>query len=223
MDEGFDNNVVDDSGSQLHGSKTRNTSKTVPGKFSHALKFDGISFETVRIENNPVFHFGTQSFSFTAWIKINDYTYPRTSLAVKQGNGCYFRPTRPGFTAGWDIGHGHQTDRTQICIRDHLSNVGRTYIKHDANFPHTVLRGKWVHYGVVFDRRAGKVFLYLNGQRQKNFADIEHVTGSIDNKLPLEFGTLYGWKTDGSIDEYRLYNIALSDYAMQLIYNDHRV
>ena len=166
-------------------------------------------------------HFGKKSFSFTAWIKINDYTYPKTSLAVRQGYGCYFGKGRQGFTPGWDIGHGHKTDQTEVCIRDQMSNIGWVYIKHDPNFAHSKLRGTWTHYAVVFNRDVGKIYLYLNGQKQADLGDISHVNGSIDNDHALDFGTLYGWKTDGNIDEYRLYNIALDDAAVSMIYNDH--
>jgi len=142
---------------------------------------------------------------------------PQNQFGSQAGNGCYFRPGRPGFTAGWDIGHGHITDRTQICIGDHLSNIRQKYIRHDPDLDHSKLRGKWTHYAVVFNRDVGRFF------RQAEFADIRKVTGSINNKLTLDFGTVYGWKTDGSIDEYRLYNIALNDHAARLIYNDHQV
>ena len=45
--------------------------------------------------------------------------------------------------------------------------------------------------------------------------------GYIINDRPLIFGHIHGWKTKGSIDEYRMYNKALTDLEVMTIYNDH--
>ena len=76
---------------------------------------------------------------------------------------------------------------------------------------------------VVFNRLLGKIVLYINSKKQDQFIDISAVTGVINNNQSLSFGFLYGWKTKGSLDEYRMYNKALTDTEVANIYNDHRI
>ena len=67
------------------------------------------------------------------------------------------------------------------------------------------------------------MFAYINGKKQSNTLDISAVQGSVDNTKALEFGTLYGWKTKGTLDEYRVYNTALDEYEVAAIYKNHLV
>lgn len=218
FDSNIGDDVVDDSGNELHG-KTKFTSLT-PGKFSRSLYFDGTQKGIVTIPNNPRMNFGSGSFSFTAWVKNEDLTYPKTTLPVQYGVGCSW--SRAGWTPGWFISGGSSKDKLAVCIRD-KTNQAQSYIDFDADSTHSKLLGKWTHYGVVFDRDAGKGFLYINGKKQADFADISAVTGSIANDKPLTFGYMAGFKMHGSIDEYRLYGSALSTEQVELIFNDHRI
>ncbi|KAJ7321724.1 hypothetical protein OS493_034343 [Desmophyllum pertusum] len=94
-----------------------------------------------------------------------------------------------------------------------------TAIVFDNGFQPAQLIGKWVHYAVVFDReQQKKVFVYINGKKQSNTLDISAVKGSVDNNKPLEFGYLYGWKTKGTLDEYRIYNKALDEFEVAAIH-----
>ena len=209
--------VIDySSGEELHGESK--LAKVIGGKFTRGLHFAGKE-DMVHIYHSPVLDFGKSSFSFSGWIKIEDYSYPMTSLAVRQGFRCH--GYKSGITPGWDIGHGLQKDKTQICIRDEHGNVARTFIKHDGKNAHSKLKGKWTHYGLVFDRSVGKAHLYLNGEKQADYADISHVTGSINNKRYLTFAYMYGWMTKGSIDEYRLFKGALTDDHMRMVFKGY--
>ena len=76
---------------------------------------------------------------------------------------------------------------------------------------------------VVFNRLLGRIVLYINSKKQDQFIDISAVTGVINNNQPLRFGFLNGWKTKGFLDEYRIYNKALTDTEVANIYNDHRI
>ena len=220
MDSNVDDDVVDDSGNELHGKSKLTT--LVPGKFSRSLYFDGTQKGIVSVPNSPVMNFGTKSFSFTAWVKNEDLTYPKTTLPVRYGMGCSWSTSRAGWTPGWFISAGNRANKIAICIRD-KTNRAQSYIDFDADLTHSQLLGKWTHYAVVFDREAGKGFLFVNGKKQADFADISSVTGSIGNDKPLTFGYMSGWKMHGSIDEYRLYNTALNNEQVELIFNDHRV
>ena len=100
----------------------------------------------------------------------------------------------------------------------------RNHIVFDGGYQPAQMLGKWVHYAVVFDRdQQKKVFVYVNGKMQSNSLDISAVQGSVDNNKPLEIGQLYGWKTKGTLDEYRLYNKALDKFEVATIYKNHLV
>ena len=227
FDEDRRGEVDDDSGNELHGhftSTPRGGAYHVGrGKFTRSLHFNGTG-GMVNIAHKPGLNFGRKSFSFAGWTKVEDFTYPMTSLAVKQGDGCFYEPNSTVATPGWDIGHGLNKDMTGFCIRDDQKRIARyRYIQHDKEFSHAKLLNKWTHYVIVFDRHAGKVFLYINGKRKKDFGDISHVTGSIDNDKPLTFGFLYHWRLKGFIDEYRLYKGALRDNHVTLIFENHNI
>ena len=226
MDEEQNNYVDDDSGNELHGVATP-TTKVRRGKFTRGRYFSSSTTDDITIPKSPIMDFGQNSFSFSGWLKAEDYRYPHTAFSARQGFGCYFAPGRPGFTAGWEIGHGHSAGNTftKICIRDEAQQVVDKAIQHNAEFQGAALLNKWTHFAVVFNRSgdAKRAYLYINGKKQDDFADISNVKGSINNDKPLNFGRLYGWKTKGTIDDYRMYNIALSKEEVKVIFEDHRV
>ncbi|XP_066920291.1 uncharacterized protein [Clytia hemisphaerica] len=223
MNEEQSSYVDDDSGHELHGVAYRTSIRR--GKFTRARYFPSSTSSNIVVPKRSPMNFGRKSFSFAGWLKAEDYAYPHTGFSARQGFGCYFAPGRLGFTPGWDIGHGHSAsnDYTYICIRDEHQQFVHQRIRHNAGSTGAALLNKWTHYAVVFDRDAQRVYLYINGKKQDDYADISKVKGSIDNKKPLNFGTLYGWKTKGTMDDYRMYNIALDNQEVQVIYEDHRV
>ena len=219
MDDVEEKYVDDDSGKEMHG--TANGPKIARGIFTRGRYFNGTG--NIEIPHNDAMNLLKSDFSFCGWIKVESHLYPLTTFAVQQGLGCDYRPGRAGFTPGWDIGHGFTQRGTRVCIRDNLNNVGNEIIVHNDDFSNARLLGKWTHYVVVFNRLLGKIVLYINSKKQDQFIDNSAVTGVINNNQPLRFGFLYGWKTKGSLDEYRMYNKALADTEVAYIYNDHRI
>ena len=220
MDEQSGNEVADDSGYENHGSASGPVPKL--SKFSRGRYFN--SAGVITVPNTPFLNFGKSSFSVVGWAKILDVTYPLTTFAVRKGFGCYFGPGRPGWVPGWETAHGYQANGLRVCIRDKQNKSADKTIVLDQGYQPAQLLGQWVHYAVVFDReQQKKVFAYINGKKQSNTLDIATVQGSVDNTKPLEFGTLYGWKTKGTLDEYRVYNTALDEYEVAAIYKNHLV
>lgn len=217
MDEENGNFVDDDSGNEMHGVAKGPVASR--GKFTRARYFNNGGI--IEVPNNPTMQLWKNSFSVSGWIKTKDHAYPLTSFAMIQGYGCYFSAGKNGVTPGWDIGHGFSNRGTNICLRDNLNNIARGTVIHNNNLTQDKLLGKWTHYTVVFNRDVKKIFLYINGVRQESSLDISNITGDIKNDEPLSFGGLYGWKTKGFIDEYRMYNKALLDMEVMLIYKDH--
>ena len=219
MDDVEEKYVDDDSGKEMHG--TANGPKIARGIFTRGRYFNRTG--NIEIPHNDAMNLLKSDFSFCGWIKVESHLYPLTTFAVQQGLGCDYRPGRAGFTPGWDIGHGFTQRGTRVCIHDNLNNVGNEIIVHNDDFSNARLLGKWTHYVVVFNRLLGKIVLYINSKKQDQFIDISAVTGVINNNQSLRFGFLYGWKTKGSLDEYRMYNKALTDTEVANIYNDHRI
>ncbi|XP_068735754.1 uncharacterized protein [Montipora capricornis] len=220
MDEQTGNEVADDSGLENHGSASGAVPKL--SKFSRGRFFNAAGLITV--PNTAILNFGNSSFSVTGWAKIMDVKYPLTTFAIRKGFGCYFGPHRHGWVPGWETGHGYQAKGLHVCIRDKQNKPVSKVITFDQGYQPAQLVGQWVHYAVVFHREnKKKVLVYVNGKKQSNTLDISAVHGSVDNTKPLEFGQLYGWKTNGTLDEYRVYNTALDDNEVTAIFKNHLV
>ena len=222
MDEQTGNEVADDSGYGSHGSASGSPIPKL-SKFSRGRFFDGTTGK-ITVPNTAILNFGNSGFSVIGWLKILDVKYPLTTFAVKKGFGCYFGPGHSGWVPGWETGHRYQATGLRVCIRDKQNTSVDKTIAFDNGYQPAQTLGQWVHYAVVFDRKQRKkVFVYINGKKQSNTLDISSVQGSVDNTKPLEFGTLHGWKTKGTLDEYRLYNTALDKYEVAAIYKNHHV
>ena len=131
---------------------------------------------------------------------------------------------RDGWVPGWETAHGYQARGLRVCIRDKENRKVDKTVTFDDGYQPAQLLGQWIHYAVVFDREVQKkVFIYINGRKQSNMMDISTVQGSVDNNKALEFGQLYGWKTKGTLDEYRVYNTALDENEVAAIFKNHLV
>ena len=220
MDEQTGNEVADDSGYENHGTASGPVPKL--SKFSRGRYFD--SSGVISVPDSSVLNFGLTSFSVVGWAKILDVTYPLTTFAVKKGHGCYFGASPPGWLPGWETGHSYKAKGLRLCIRDKENRKVDATIDFEHGYQSAQLLGQWVHYAVIFDReQQKKAFVYINGKRQSNTLDISAVKGSVDNNKALEFGFLYGWKTKGTLDEYRVYNKALDQFEVAAIYDNHLV
>jgi len=212
MDEQTGNEVADNSGFENHG--TAINVDPVLSKFSRGRYFNSDGY--IRIPSSDLLNFGVSSFSLSGWQKILSVTYPLTTFAVTKGKRCY---RDSDGEPGWDLGHPYRDNGLDVCIRDN-ENKARGTIAFDDGYSPPQLLGQWVHYVVVFDRTVHKVFVYVNGTKQSNWLDISLVKGSTNNANNLEFGTLYGWKTKGTLDDYRVYSKALDANDVKLIYNN---
>jgi len=167
------------------------------GRYCRGRRFEMDGPQGLNVPASPSLEFGTRSFSVSAWAKHTDYTNPATTLAAKDGHGCYFHHAdehesgeeRAGWSPGWEIGHGFQSTGSDVCIRDADNHKARGSLVYDAGSRPPDLLGQWVHYAFVFDREAGLVSAYINGVRQQSTVDISEVTGSIDNDHDVAFGT----------------------------------
>jgi hypothetical protein len=182
------------------------------GKKGQAIDFQANGY--FYLANKPDFNFWTGSFSISMWGLYRTFTYPSTWFMMGNANQCYAT-----WHPWWDIGHGYNPNWLKICYSDGINGVSNNDILFDIGYRPIDLKEKWTNLTVVFDTIQQKIIFYINGQKQSNSFNISTVTGSVDNIKNLYIWFLYGWKTDGLIDEVRIYNRTLSDSEIQALYN----
>ncbi|MGB6463475.1 MAG: LamG-like jellyroll fold domain-containing protein [Nitrosotalea sp.] len=176
----------------------------VQGKIGQALSFDGID-DVVTVPNSPALNFGNGSFSISTWIK--------PVANASSGWIIDHFSNNDGVHAGYEIGYhsGHLRAR----IEENPTNtafVDGTTKANDGLFYHVVL---------VVDRSTQTMKLYVDDNLQNN-TNIANV-GNTNTYLDLRIGgvtspdTLVGF-FNGTIDQTRIYNRALSSQEIQELY-----
>ena len=204
------NTAAADSAGSNTGTISGNYTWTT-GRINNALSLSGGSMSAASAAS---LNFGTGSFSVEMWGKYRDFTYPKAWFMIKKSNVCY-----TAGSPGWDVGHTYNENGIVVCLSDGTANTGNAGITFDPGFRPSEMVNKWVHIVIVFDRSADKAKAYVNGAKQTNELDISAITGSVDNAVALTVGTMYGWSTDGTLDEIKLYNRALSANEVQYAYS----
>lgn len=158
----------------------------------------GLRFDGGTVVTKPNFDFGISNFSIE-WMGVHyDYTYPRSTFLVRNNNLAY-RSGRKGF----QIGHYYSSSGVNIVINDG-SNLVRRSIGRTPGI------NEVVHATFVFDRDRNKVFYYYDGLLC-SVLDISIVTGNIFGGEVIDIGNIAGWKLDGKLFLFRIYNRALTD------------
>ncbi len=179
----------------------------VPGTMGSAIDFPGSGSMTVSSSLSP------ETFTLSFWARYRDYTYPKTFGAVKKSSPNCFQSGG----LGWDFGHGFSSSGIDVCIGDGVNRVRTTLIFNLEDRPNELL-DKWSFLTLVVNRNESKIIAFVNGKKQDNEINISSVTGSTTNPSNLIFGTLYGWQTDGIIDDVRIYSRVLTAQEIQTLY-----
>lgn len=199
--------VVNDAVGTNHGIASGGAAATTTlGKVGGAFEFPGPGYPAVTVPDDNALDFGTGSFSISMWGYFRDHTYPKAWFMIKKSGVCY-----QAGNPGWDIGHGYNANGISICYSDGTNGVSNASVAFNVGSRPMDNLNKWTHFLAVFDKTAGRVRFYVNGVRQANEYTISGVTGAVNNSSNLEIGTMYGWKTDGLLDDIRLYGRALGD------------
>ena len=171
-------------------------------------------------------------FTIAAWSKAENYTYPRTTLAVQWpahsagiAGSCYQARLGLG-RPGWDFGHDYSNGvGTRFCMHDTEGNQVDATLVFDAGAQPWELVGQWVHQVFIVDRHAGRLSAVVNGRLMSNTIDISSIKGlgdfdvatavggsddddvraSVNSSVPLALNRVHGWRFDGTIDEFRMY------------------
>lgn len=216
FDESSGTTINDSSGQENHGTVNIATWASTDSCISgQCLDFPGSGSPNVSVPDNQTLNFGTTDFTISAWALHRDYTYPKSNFMIKKSYICYGDGVQ---NAGFDLGHGYRANGIDVCLHDLSNNRLRTSLTFDVGSQPSELINQWVHYTFVFDRTNDKLIAYINGKKQSSELDISTITDSINNTQPLIIGTMYGWQTDGLMDEIKIYPYVRSDEQIKSDY-----
>jgi len=180
------------------------------------LDLDG-SGDYVKVLNSEVANFSTESFTFSFWTQCSTlsawYYFWRGTMFDEnlKGANCY---------------HDNDSGEVRFTLYNY-PEAGKVRVNApDANF----VTGKWIHIACVRDADADELRLYVNGELEPPAGDSsnpqEDTVKNISNT-----GQLYIGANDrtgpsdffyGRIDDFRVYNNALSQQDVQRLAADYQ-
>ncbi|MGB0757304.1 MAG: LamG domain-containing protein [Patescibacteria group bacterium] len=175
------------------------------GKKGTALHFDG-SNDYVQVADNDSLDFDDKSFSVNFWARKNADTpgsYDRARIIEKWTGG--------GFYIKW-----LDTEDLQIYMLDDDSD--QAGFDCDANLEH----GVWYNVTVVFDRPTDVIRCYIDTELVDEYDFSSSNIDNLSGTHVLRFGGNVGGTTynfDGSLDEIKIYNYALTREEMRQNFN----
>jgi len=195
------NTAYDRSGQSNNGAITNMSTSTdaVPGISGQALDFDG-SDDYVDIPDDMSF----TSFSAAGWFKPEDKS--DWQAIVTFGDG-----TLPSEDS--KLIHIRDTDKWRAYVRD---SDGDLAIAEDSD---TLTYGQWYFVASTFDAAIGKIILYVNGVQKatQTNADCSGIADFTTSRISSYYSDAWTQYFNGTIDEVRIYNRALSaDEVMEL-------
>jgi hypothetical protein len=198
--------ITDSSGSGLHGQRANMPAcDWVDGRFSsaQALDFDGLDDYVIV----PAIY-SMNAVTIAMWVKPDQLTtHSYSSLYSCNGSesgdiSLRFKDDGTLEFAACGNSGGNVSAEVANSIYDRFEEHAGTHLR-DA------YRGYWIHLAVVYDSTTGTAAFYVNGQ--------PNVRRTFSTALPASFagGQIGGWdggsrNFDGIIDEFRIYDRALS-------------
>lgn len=208
FDEGSGATAVDFSGNGNDAALLNGAGWIADGVLGGALSFDGVDD---RIEGGGAnIVFGQESISAFAWVASNDVNGSQSRIMGKD-----FNNPGPGGYLWLNFGNGvpwlEVRDSTDILWIVDSSGVD-------------IADDQWHHVGFVIDRDSDRVGIYVDGiLRGSRAVVLGGVFGDstttqnfrIGSHIPTAMLSL-----NGAVDEARVYNRALSDAEIQLLYQE---
>ena len=144
----------------------------VAGKTGNALDFDGIN-DTVEIANDAVLNPNTNSWSTSFWLKSSTASQG-TMIVSKRAGAAPFAQYSIGLSAGnsytWAAG-----SKLTFLFREATGIEKGGYTTSDVDI------SSWTHVGVVLDRTAGTVYVYIDGVSVPVTMDHDDTMPTINN------------------------------------------
>ncbi len=177
----------------------------VSGKFNNAMSFDGVA-DRVKVTNNQ--SLTPASFTVSMWVKPLSYTgsYPR----IISKNGSYELIM---YTTG------NAPGRLELDIKTRTPELQGPAYENDIIIPEAnkLNLNTWYHLAASFDDTTKIAKVYINGQK---VAEQDDIIGSIpQTSHPLIFAGQEAQRFANIVmDDIRLYNLALTDNQVNVIY-----
>ncbi len=196
----FNDSLLSDASSGPNSiSQTGNPTST-SGKLQNGISFNGSQYLTV--SNNSNINFGSGSFTFSAWVK-SSFAAEIQGIATK-GNGSFNQGAE-----GFEI-------RSQGTLLEFTRSSGQAGVIPKRLQYWGVSPNTWTHVVATFDYNTGAANLYINGSSVAT----QTFSGSFNDFYDLKIGAGRDGIFNGSMDEVRVYNRALSSSEVQDLYSD---
>jgi len=211
----FNSNALDYSGNNvhasLHGPILQNNRFGNIGSYS----FDGID-DYIEIQNPDILSFSNESFSISLWAKVedNDNTY-KTLFVISNENlmpRIELMKARSGYFNGgfyFQIAQSKESQSTAFSLDN------------GAELPKNV----WTHIVGVTDYKNKELRLFINSKLQERVALIPNFNMPNKFNLMARIGKSTSanigeneQRHKGSLDDIRVYNLALNHNQIELIY-----
>jgi hypothetical protein len=200
MDEGGASTAKDSSGNGNNGVLTNGPLWT-KGKKGNALKFDGVD-DYIKVNDSENLSAIT-NITFSGWFKFNNISTTRTFIRKGSEGGS-------DITWLWYwIGIGENANNISF-----FTPSGETF----ASFIPIV--GQWYYISTVIDS-SNNAKHYINGVLLANSAG-SMAPFWVDDADPLIIGDWSTYDYNGTIDEVRIYNRALSFEEINYLYNEKK-
>jgi hypothetical protein len=201
----FDGNTNDSSGNGYHGWAF-GWPTYVPGIYGQAISFDGYRDSVDITDAVKLFRristgitiafwqYGTDSTHRNDTLCCSNYEYGADNPAIAISLGCWRQPGR----YNWDCGYPWSFDSR--LTGDHRYKAEWT--------------GRWNHWAFTKDAERGIMQVFLNGALYNRRTDANSHISSITS---FEIGSGWYGGYDGLIDDFRIYNYALSQSEVAYI------
>jgi len=200
--------TVIDSISGLNGTAGVNTNTlSIPGRINRALKLDGVSNYLSYNSNISNFQMGMNSFTVAGWVNLTGSFSNNPNIF---GVSASATTSRYALEIASDGTFGTH-------IKDDSGNIVETRTSNSVPLHH------WDYAVMVVNRDTDLLYLYFNGVLDPNYpVNISSVTGNINPQgEALSGAQSFGGTAflNGSLDDVRLYNRALSQSEVSQLYN----
>jgi hypothetical protein len=190
-----------------YGANTTGMDCTVAGEYSYGCSFDGVD-DATSLADTTALRMQNHGFSGFAWIKD---TATATFHDVIFNKGCG-QATQAGYWLGVTV---------QGTLDLYVSD-GTSYVINGVTSNKNVADNTWHLVGFTWDPSLGAK-IYIDGALDKYISRNTHL--SIDGTEPFNMGGFYDGTTyagnalNGTLDDVRLYNRALSSQEVENLYN----
>ncbi len=192
--EGNTNDSIGTNHGETYGRPAYN-----PGRHGQAIRFASSDDRVVLLTASRVFNEISQAVTIAFWLNADDsehlndticcsnYTYGQSSPSISVVLGCWKNPGQ----YRWDCGSPWSFENRVAGHHKHMSEW----------------TGRWNHWAFTKDTVAGQMNIYLNGV----LYDTRSGTDSrIENVLTLELGGGWYGYYDGMMDDFQVYDYALT-------------